>query len=393
MNCLACKNKIGRGELLACTSCSGLYHYTCLNITTAFYRERQVDLRRLYKCPSCENKTRRRDDDTPIKNKLTEMLEETDMSYLSDDNNEPPNINVLEETVEIPTPPKSDEQNMISFDKFSQLLQKELHNLKTTITTEITQTVKDIITREIKTSIINMKTEIQTTTKHLTTQQVNIEKKIEDLNRKVQQLESENRALRSEIDEISKAGNTQNTPSYKNNERDTLSPRKIVLYGLCEYNDETERDLIERISDIFYNTIGVDANPYIENIARIGRRGNRRPLVIEFISQRFVRYILGTKYLFRNTEIALSEYKKAEDLKMERQLRQTVREARQEGKNVYIRGKKLFLNGQEYIHRKLDSETPENITLQEENTTKENPKENSENGNQQSKDNSPKTFR
>lgn len=374
MNCSACKNKIGRGELLACTSCKGLYHYACLNITTAVYRERQLDLRRFYKCPSCENKKGLKNDDTPIKNRLNEMLEETDMSYTCDDSNDC--INIVGNTIEMPIQSKCDEQNMIGFDRFSELLQKEMQNLKTTLTAEITQNLKLIFTHELNTAISNMKTEIQTTTEHLSTQQTNIEQKIENLYGKINKLESENRTLRLEIDEISKIGYTQDTQG------DNLNIRKIVLYGLNEYNNETECDLIQCVSDIFYNTYGVDANPYIENIRRIGRRGNRRPVEIEFISQRFARYILGNKYLFRNTQIAISEYKKAEDLKIERELRQSFREARQEGKNVYIRGKKLFLNGKEYIQKKLYSETIlNNGTVQEKAKTQNgNSKEDTENG-------------
>lgn len=66
MNCLACKNKIERGDALHCTKCKECYHYKCINMTSAFYREKYHELSKRWTCPKCENSVRgRRNDDTP----------------------------------------------------------------------------------------------------------------------------------------------------------------------------------------------------------------------------------------------------------------------------------------------------------------------------------------
>lgn len=69
MSCFSCKRIIERLELLKCSGCQEKYHYGCLNITSAVFREQSDQLRRTFKCESCLNVTRRTKvaDDTPIR--------------------------------------------------------------------------------------------------------------------------------------------------------------------------------------------------------------------------------------------------------------------------------------------------------------------------------------
>lgn len=69
MSCVSCKNPIERLELLKCSGCQDKYHYGCLNISSAAFREQAEKLRRTVKCESCLNVTRRIrvTDDTPIR--------------------------------------------------------------------------------------------------------------------------------------------------------------------------------------------------------------------------------------------------------------------------------------------------------------------------------------
>lgn len=91
MNCFACNNKIALGDLLRCTGCKTVYHYTCLNITSATFREQKIQLMGSYKCDSCSNVTRRVrvTDNTPVRGSRsgsaliveepTKSCEETDL--------------------------------------------------------------------------------------------------------------------------------------------------------------------------------------------------------------------------------------------------------------------------------------------------------------------------
>lgn len=67
MKCLACNSDIKyAGELLACTGCKGSYHYSCNNITTAHFNQNSHEIKKIWKCPSC-NRPARKDDNTPLR--------------------------------------------------------------------------------------------------------------------------------------------------------------------------------------------------------------------------------------------------------------------------------------------------------------------------------------
>lgn len=69
MNCVACNRKTDAVDLIKCVGCKSGYHYKCVNITTAAFRECQVQLKRSFKCQSCANVTQRIrvTDDTPVR--------------------------------------------------------------------------------------------------------------------------------------------------------------------------------------------------------------------------------------------------------------------------------------------------------------------------------------
>lgn len=77
MNCLACNNKINRGEVLACATCKGCYHYKCLNMMVDTY----TAIKHNWVCPSCTMATRRvRGDETPTRRQFEQLTVEADIS-------------------------------------------------------------------------------------------------------------------------------------------------------------------------------------------------------------------------------------------------------------------------------------------------------------------------
>lgn len=381
MNCLACNTATDRTTLLTCTGCKGAYHYGCNNITSAEFRENCREYKQFWICPMCLNITKRRkNDDTSARSRLSKMLQDTNMSFdggedVLEDTVEPPKSNSRTET------PTNTEVDNISYEKFSQLLKLELQNVKISITTEITRTVTNILTQQINTAFTDLRNEINKNTESLQSEQTNIQQKLSVLNDKINSLEKENNKLKSEVQHVTQKSNNQN--------QQVENTKKIVLYGLNEYDYENEDDLIKRVTNIFSEVMTININPYIENIHRIGKKGYRRPVEIELISQRMTRYLLQNKYSLRNTGIAITKFMNLEDLKQKRILRETLQEARQKGP-AYIKGNKVYLENKEYTstnnptNTQSDGTSHEHIAIQDtsgiqteihdENGTKNDPK-------------------
>lgn len=83
-NCAVCNRKTDAGEVIKCNGCKSNYHYKCVNITTAAFKEGQAQLKRTFKCDSCANVTRRIrvSDDTPVRGAaVASSLMESNLSF------------------------------------------------------------------------------------------------------------------------------------------------------------------------------------------------------------------------------------------------------------------------------------------------------------------------
>ncbi|CAG4980545.1 unnamed protein product [Colias eurytheme] len=81
MNCAACKKLLRHDEKLDCITCSGSYHYKCINISAEYFKKNIKELKRSWLCPLCKNVTsRRKGDETPAKAQLESTSHETSSS-------------------------------------------------------------------------------------------------------------------------------------------------------------------------------------------------------------------------------------------------------------------------------------------------------------------------
>lgn len=349
MECLACNRQIGSGELLTCSACRGTYHYSCVNITSALFREKQLELKCNWKCPSCNNITRRKTDNTPARSRVNNMMQDIDMSFTS----ETDVTNIVGDSQIIDTPTNFINQSAaiydtesISLSKFRLILKQELHDMKLSITSEITQNVSSTLSQQINNAIIGIQGQISGNNETLKSKQNEINVQILSMDAKIQNLEKENRTLTTDIEKLRIKLDKETKSEDPIN---ILSTKKIVLYGLQEYEDEDENQLIYRLSDIFYDIMRVNIEPYVEKVVRLGKRGYKRPIEIEFLSRRFTNNILDNKDYFYNTGLFIGEFKSAEEMKSFRELNQILWEYRKKGQHAFIRKNKLYVNGQEYI--------------------------------------------
>lgn len=107
--------------------------------------------------------------------------------------------------------------------------------------------------------------------------------------------------------------------------------KTLVLYGLNEFRNENEYDLYERVTEVFYQITNVNLAGYIEDIRRIGKRGWRRPLVIELLSKRTTKYILSNVKNFKNSGLWVSEYLDEQGLHERKIRRERYKKIKQNG--------------------------------------------------------------
>lgn len=358
MNCIACERSIIASELLCCSACRGTFHYACLNLSKAHFDSYTVDVRRTWKCTQCQQITRRsRNDDTPVRtNPDNSFINDTDMS-IDDRLNE--DLSVLGETLTTDKtarkPPSL--RNNLTLEQISQLLDSKLEKNRKSILTELKMTIQD----EITAAINRLKLELTEKTTELTTEQTKLKTDIQGINEKVRTIELECDKLKNDIKLISE----QNFLGHKI-ETDIDCSKKFVIFGLNEYYRETEEDLNDRILHLFGDILNLNLLGYIEDVHRIGKRGPRRPIVVELISKRMTRYILQNARYFKNTGLVVTSYLTGEALKEKKALREKHSNSRRSDMRATLRESKLSVDGKEYAattsSQSYESQLPQHAT-------------------------------
>ncbi|CAB3254134.1 unnamed protein product [Arctia plantaginis] len=175
--------------------------------------------------------------------------------------------------------------------------------------------------------------------KTLTSQNDQRKQELNHLNIEIDKLQIENENLKKEIKGLS----TQTSqPTYI----PESNYKKIVLYGLAEYYREPENLLFNRLEDLFRDIAQVDLSGYIEDTYRMGRNtSSNRPLVIELISKRMVKYLLKNSQCFQGTGLFIAEFLDNTARKERAQLREELFAARKKGLHAIIRNKQLYIEG------------------------------------------------
>lgn len=355
VQCAGCYQETPHEEFLKCAQCNAYYDLPCTNIPEShFYSTMTAHHKSNWKCQACVCKM-------PKGNNMNTPLKELIQSSTQIDTNvtlrkkSTANLSLGEYDLHSPNDASQSVDEIIgdtindyiksgngcinidtniegnehlTLNNISLLLDAKLDKIKLTILEDL----KQIIQAEIKNSMKNFHYEcgvdhaFQTAHKDYQEEINKVDKKIENIQEKLQNLEN---------------------------------TKKIVIYGLTEEYRETETNLYERASTLFYEVMGVNIDPYIEDIKRIGKTGKKRPVAIELISKRMTNYILENVGLFRNTGINIEKYMDRKALEERNELRQNLIKARKNGDYAIIRNNKLFINGKEFTSRhEAITETP-----------------------------------
>lgn len=341
MNCLACNKEISDlGEMLKCIGCSPTFHYACVNVDPAYYKSNQNELKQSWRCPSCSNVTNRRNrnDSTPVRRQYQANLNLNVTT--SDGECKAPRSENLPKPAQIQSIPCQDN---ILLEKFSQLLDKKLEENKISILSEIKSTIQNTIQIEVKKAIQKIEKDITNNMNTLRDELTESKNQVSTIATTIEKLESENKTLKQEITQIEQQ--IININRQPQNTIPTDNTKKIVIYGLMEYDRETEDYLYERIINAFQDILNVDLSGYIEGLTRIGKLGYQRTVVVELLSKHITKYLLENATYFKNTGLVISKYLSEESLEQRKRLQEQVRAARKNGHHAVIRNNKLYIDG------------------------------------------------
>ncbi|KAH9634943.1 hypothetical protein HF086_004343 [Spodoptera exigua] len=194
---------------------------------------------------------------------------------------------------------------------------------RTIVMEEIKIDIKNAIQIELNNATIKLQNQVDQITTNLTNEQEIIKKQITTIDQNIENIEKQLYQLKNS--------------------------NKIVLYGLTESHRETEYELIDRVSRVFHEVMNININPYIEEVKRIGKRGDRRPLAIELMNKRMSKYITENARDFHNTGLGVGPFMDPQTLQQRNELREALRKARRSGKHAIIKNNKLYINRKEYI--------------------------------------------
>lgn len=274
MNCLACHKLIAKGEMLACRSCKSTFHYQCMNVTSAQFREKSVESKRSWQCQDCNNVNRRkRNDDTPIrqaKDSFAPMLGATAAN--SDEGSPACNSNYLNEEE-----PSKSSSGTISYEDFGRLLETKLESKLQGIAESITRSVQSSIKHEINSAVDKLRLEFTQTTDFLAEEQKDMKTEILNNAKTIQALQSENNRLSDSLNKLSaKLTNMDNVSRSVN----------LELHAVPERKDENILALFKKLCELTNATIDDSSIRACRRVARMHQSDRPRNILVTLGSSR-----------------------------------------------------------------------------------------------------------
>lgn len=362
MECAGCKTVIPNRQFMTCRYCKDTYDLICANVSEKrFYNTMTADHKLNWQCQACRSKApKQNNSNTPVRacmedqcdnvtqrKKPSSVQDKNTMINLemSADDQIQNDLSIMGDTIctskSSPGRHRTNSTNSMNYEQLCECLFEKLESNKHSIIQEIKSTVQ----QEITSAISKFRSEFTKETDTLTAENREIQNKIENLNKKISHLESQIKDLSTQKRHFqAHAGASENAFDISDNKK------KIVLHGLEEYCDETEDSVHDRVIDIFYNILNINLIGYIEEMRRIGRNKERRPLEIELLSKKMTTYIIKNRHYFRNSKFTITEYLDKNELNKRNELIKVLRNERKNGNHAIIRNNRLYINGREYTN-------------------------------------------
>lgn len=268
MVCIACRNRIDPSDLLKCVSCKGTYHYKCLNIGSAAFRENSNKMRQTWQCDGCKNVSRRRrNDNTPLRKGQDLESDESIMTSVNQDSGSSPSLTNVEKI-------NSNPNSVLAYEDFDKLLNSRLGLMEAAITKNITLTIQS----EINSAIEKLKAEFTQTTDFLAAEQTDLKQEIDSAHKTIQSLEAENSKLSSELAYIGKRMRTLEKASRSCN---------AEIHGIPEKRGENVLNILNKLCDEIKIEIPDGAICAVRRVAKLNPSSERpRNVLITLSSER-----------------------------------------------------------------------------------------------------------
>lgn len=356
--CAGCSTEIPDRRFLVCSHCTDKYDLLCANVSEKrFYNTMTAEHKAMWICPQCRsNIPKANNTTTPVR----QLLESVPVSkYIDHSENkkstsliqEQPNPNVTfrkkfktqeDEQYQLSplsedSPPRGDTILISPEKETNNIVLKELREFRAQMSKQYETQEARIC--ELSETINKLQTGINIINNRYTTLETEIkELRAENCKncQRIQDMEAQNTTFQKDLSETKKIVQLLENkiinfkPTYaqatslfenRNNTQQNIFPsqesgnptdkdvnRTVVLYGLQEFQDETEYEIHDRVINAIYEVTNIDLTGYIEDVKRIGRRGWRRPIEIELLSKRLTKHLLGNARYFRNTGLWMSEF-------------------------------------------------------------------------------------
>jgi hypothetical protein len=404
--CANCQKPLPKRDRLTCSVCTRTYDLVCANKYDKLFYLMSKESKDKWTCHQCrkDTSTSKTTSDTSTPTRASRGIV-NDLQLISDSDSDDSNVTIRRkghtlyssnDSIFLDSQQDPDENLKKNNEVLSEIILIELRSFRSQITFQLEQqeqrftnladkletNIRDLFQKyaTLKTDLDNLKvitdkTNIQTGNILKTSNSHSHQ--IDEANAKILTLERDVAVLKEHVSSLEdslnhNASDTKLRPqenekgrsNQMTNYTNTFNPlqrfnttytsqaentKRLVLYGLNEYERESEPILVDQILRIFYDIYNIDLTGQIEEIRRIGRRGSRRPIVIELLSKRMTRHIIENATYFKNTGLFVSQFLDRDSLRNRKLLRDKLREARQSGQNALLRNNKLFVNGNE-IH-------------------------------------------
>lgn len=140
-----------------------------------------------------------------------------------------------------------------------------------------------------------------------------------------------------------------------------LRAKNLILFNL-EDTVQINKNLVTVLFEIFKN-VGLDIPELaLDDAFRLGKFQGKRPVIVKFISSRWVRLAFGKAKQFKLMDLTIANDRTKEEREERKELLGKIRNLKLVGKNVYLKGKRIFLND-----KPMDSEEINNVLLSLEN--------------------------